>query len=132
MKDKNLRKQKISLRSTSPFTEGSSGPFGEMTFANLLPYQYQEIIMVMVDSGELIIFLLKEYLLNYAEKVGAKLVQGTSNNDLVVAKMNSAYFKVGGYNRPSGYYLEGEDNRANDGGFEEHEQEHWAGDEDEN
>jgi|GEM_PF-2425205 len=74
---------------------------------------------------------LREYLQNYAKKVGARLVQGTSNNDLVVAKMNSAYFKVGGYNRPSGYYLEGEDNRANDGGFEEHEQEHWGGENEE-
>lgn len=38
-----LRKQKVALRSTSPFTEGESGPFGEITFTNLLPYQYREI-----------------------------------------------------------------------------------------
>lgn len=38
-----LRKQKISLRSTSPHTESASGPFGEVTYTNLLPYQYREI-----------------------------------------------------------------------------------------
>src|SRR5690606_7607202 len=38
-----LRKQKISLRSTSPHTESASGPFGEGTYTNLLPYQYREI-----------------------------------------------------------------------------------------
>lgn len=68
---------------------------------------------------------LREYLQNYSEKVGAKLVQGTSNNDLVVAKMDSAYFKLGGYNRPSGYFLEGENNGTIDDGEEEHEHEHW-------
>jgi outer membrane usher protein len=38
-----LRRQKVALKSTSPFTEGESGPFGEITFTNLLPYQYREI-----------------------------------------------------------------------------------------
>lgn len=38
-----LRHQRVGLRSTSPFTEGESGPFGEITFTNLLPYQYREI-----------------------------------------------------------------------------------------
>ena len=28
--------------------------------------------------------------------------------------MNSAYYKLGGYNRPSGYYLEGEDTSGYD------------------
>lgn len=40
---KELQGQKVALRSTSPFTEGESGPFGEITFTNLLPYQYREI-----------------------------------------------------------------------------------------
>lgn len=40
---KELRRQKVGLRSTSPFTEGESGPFGEITFTNILPYQYREI-----------------------------------------------------------------------------------------
>jgi outer membrane usher protein len=38
-----LKKQKIALRSTSPFAEGESGPLGEITFTNILPYQYREI-----------------------------------------------------------------------------------------
>ena len=38
-----LKGQKVALRSTSPFTEGESGPLGEITFTNLLPYQYREI-----------------------------------------------------------------------------------------
>lgn len=38
-----LRRQKVGLRSTSPYTEGESGPFGEITFTNLLPYQFREI-----------------------------------------------------------------------------------------
>ncbi|MFA7252759.1 MAG: hypothetical protein WC027_02785 [Candidatus Paceibacterota bacterium] len=72
---------------------------------------------------------LKEYIQNYAKKVGAKLVQGTLNNDLLVAKMDSAYFKLGGYNRPSGYHLEGENNR-DDGEVDVQEQ--WAENEEEN
>ena len=52
---------------------------------------------------------LKEYMINYSKKVGAKLVQGRSNNDLVVASMDSSYFKLGGFNRASGYFLEAED-----------------------
>ncbi len=68
---------------------------------------------------------LREYLQNYSKKIGAKIVQGTSNNDLVVAKMDSAYFKLGGYNRPSGYFLEGEDNSVYAGEVEEHEHDHW-------
>lgn len=38
-----LKDQKVSLRSTSPHTESASGPFGEVTYTNLLPYQYREI-----------------------------------------------------------------------------------------
>lgn len=70
---------------------------------------------------------LKEYLQNYAKQVNAKLVQGTKNNDLTIAGMDSAYFKLGGYNRPSGYFLEGEDDRD---GFhvDEHEHDHWDDD----
>jgi outer membrane usher protein FimD/PapC len=38
-----LKKQKVSLRSSSAFTESSSGLFGEIAFSGLLPYQYREI-----------------------------------------------------------------------------------------
>jgi len=54
--------------------------------------------------------MLQSYIVSYAKAVGASSVsQGQSNNDLVIAGMNSAFFKVGGYNRASGYFLEGED-----------------------
>lgn len=35
--------QKIALKSTSPYNESETGLFGEITFANLLPYQYREV-----------------------------------------------------------------------------------------
>lgn len=41
--DENLKKQKLALRSTSPFNESSTGPLGQITYNNLLPYQYREI-----------------------------------------------------------------------------------------
>lgn len=54
---------------------------------------------------------LRDYISHYAWNVQIeKTVQGQSNNDLVIAKMDSQYYKVGGYNRASGYYLEGEGN----------------------
>lgn len=68
---------------------------------------------------------IKEYIENYAKKVGIKVVQGTSNNDLVIAKMDSTYFKLGGYNRASGYYLEAEDSQVNGGEVDDGENENW-------
>ncbi len=41
--DQNLKDQKLALRSTSPFNESSTGPLGQITYNNLLPYQYREI-----------------------------------------------------------------------------------------
>ncbi len=35
--------QKIALKSTSPYNESETGLFGEITFANLLAYQYREV-----------------------------------------------------------------------------------------
>lgn len=69
---------------------------------------------------------LQEYLQNYSKKVGVKLVQGTSNNDLVVSSMDSSYYKLGGYNRPSGYFLEGENSGITNDEADEHEHEHWG------
>lgn len=52
---------------------------------------------------------LKEYIESYARKSKlGKVVQGKLNNDLVVAQMDSSYYKLGGYNRASGYFLEAE------------------------
>ncbi len=39
----NLKDQTLALRSTSPYNESSMGPFGQLTYNNLLPYQYREI-----------------------------------------------------------------------------------------
>lgn len=53
---------------------------------------------------------LKRYIEEYAKQSGIqRVVQGPHNNDLTIASMDSKYFKLGGYNRASGYYLEGED-----------------------
>lgn len=54
---------------------------------------------------------LREYMKSYAEEIGVgSVVQGPKNNDLVVADIieNKSYKKIGGYNRPDGYYLEAE------------------------
>jgi hypothetical protein len=53
---------------------------------------------------------LKQYVAKFSAAVRAPhVVQGQNNNDLRIADMDSAYFKIGGYNRASGYFLEGED-----------------------
>lgn len=58
---------------------------------------------------------LKNYITAFANQIGiTRIVQGQTNNDLMVATMDSKYYKLGGYNRPSGYYLEGEDSGAGD------------------
>lgn len=48
-----LKDQKIALKSTSPYTEAQTGLLGEITFANLLPYQYREIQLdpTLMDEG---------------------------------------------------------------------------------
>lgn len=51
--EQRLMDQKISLKSTSPYSEAQTGMFGEITFANLLPYQYREIQLdpTLMDEG---------------------------------------------------------------------------------
>lgn len=41
--DENLKDQKISVKSTSPYSEGLSDFRGQTVFVNLLPYQYREV-----------------------------------------------------------------------------------------
>ncbi|MEN9852204.1 MAG: hypothetical protein RI996_147, partial [Candidatus Parcubacteria bacterium] len=51
----------------------------------------------------------QKYMEDYAQKLGLRLYQGTSYNDLVVAEFGHTN-KLGGlYNRPDGYYLEAEE-----------------------
>jgi len=48
-----LKDQKIALKSTSPYTEAQTGLLKEITFSNLLPYQYREIQLdpTLMDTG---------------------------------------------------------------------------------
>ena len=43
MPEDKLRGQKIALKSTSPYVESQTGLFDEITYSQLLPYQYREI-----------------------------------------------------------------------------------------
>lgn len=55
---------------------------------------------------------LMKYIVGYATRVGLdNIYQGRQNNDLTLPlrSTSSRYFKLGGYNRPSGYFLEAED-----------------------
>lgn len=48
-----LKGQQISLRSSSPYNEAATGLFGEITYSNLLAYQYRDIQLdpSMMDEG---------------------------------------------------------------------------------
>ena len=48
-----LKEQKITLKSTSPYSEAETGLFGEITFTTLLAYQYRDIQLdpTMLDDG---------------------------------------------------------------------------------
>lgn len=95
-----LRRQKVGLRSTSPFTEGESGPFGEITFTNLLPYQYREIQLdpTNLDEGT---SLDREKFIVYPHYRSAHLIplrdKGTVvlTGELLDAKGNPYSLKVG-------------------------------------
>lgn len=51
--EERLSDQNIALKSTSPYTEAETGLFGEITFSNLLAYQYREIQLdpTMLEEG---------------------------------------------------------------------------------
>lgn len=68
-----LRGQQIALRSTSPYNEASTGPFGEITFTNLLAYQYRDIQLdpTMMDEGR---SLVKEKFVVYPTYRSAHLI----------------------------------------------------------
>lgn len=55
---------------------------------------------------------LSDYISKYTNSISTvspiNFVQGKKDNKLFISKMDSDYFKVGGYNRASGYYLQGE------------------------
>lgn len=51
--EERLKDQKVGLKSTSPYTEAESGLFHEITFNNLLAYQYRDIQLdpTLLDEG---------------------------------------------------------------------------------
>lgn len=60
---------------------------------------------------------LRAYIETYRERIhGGLLAQGPHNNDAVVAELSENFMKLGGYNKPDGYYLEAEP--SDDGGEE--------------
>lgn len=76
----------------------------------------------------------KDYIREYAKSSGInKIVQGQSNNDLVIYGMDGEYTKLGGYNRSDGYYLEGEgdiDDDAENDDDEDYDDRRYEGDDD--
>lgn len=81
-----LKKQKISLRSSSPYTEGESGPLGEITFTNLLPYQFREIQLdpTGLDDGT---SLVQEKFVVYPTYRSAHLIQLKDKGTVVLTGM---------------------------------------------
>lgn len=51
--DESLQDQPISLKSTSPFNDSERGLFGELTFSNLIAYQYRNVQLdpTLMDQG---------------------------------------------------------------------------------
>ncbi|MES2527068.1 MAG: hypothetical protein V4598_08265 [Bdellovibrionota bacterium] len=69
-----LRGQKIALKSTSPYLESQTGLFDEITYSQLLPYQYREIQLdpTYLDEGR---SLKKEKFVLYPTYKSAHLVK---------------------------------------------------------
>jgi len=65
-----------------------------------------------------------EYVKKYAAAANlSKVVQGQSNNDLVVVSMDGNYKKLGGYNRSDGYFLEAEDALDDEEDYDDNQEE---------
>ncbi len=115
----NLKEQKVSLRSTSPFAEGESGPLGEITFTNILPYQFREIQLdpTGLDLGT---SLVKEKFVIYPtyrsahliplKDKGALMIQGTLTDQLgkpLALKVGSFAGKPFFTSRQGHFFIEG-------------------------
>lgn len=114
-----LKGQKIALKSTSPFTEAQTGLFDEITFTNLLAYQYRDIQLdpSMMEVGR---SLRKEKFILYPtyrsahliglEERGAVILSGTMLNAdgkpfaLQVGKVSDKTFFT---NRDGEFFIEG-------------------------
>lgn len=80
---KNLADQDLSLRSVSPYHESSSGLFGELSYTNLLPYQYREIQLdpSQLDAGTT---LEQERFVIYPHYRSAHLLPVTDKGSLIL------------------------------------------------
>ena len=72
--EERLRDQKVGLKSTSPYTEAETGLFNEITFNNLLAYQYRDIQLdpTLLDEGR---SLKKEKFMLYPTYRSAHLIK---------------------------------------------------------
>ncbi len=79
----NLKGQKIALKSTSPFTESETGFFDEITYSQLLPYQYREIQLdpTYLDEGR---SLKKEKFVLYPTYKSAHLITLTDQGMVIL------------------------------------------------
>lgn len=80
---KNLKEQKIALKSTSPFNEAESGLFDEITFSNLLAYQYRDVQLdpTFLEEGT---SLVKEKFILYPTYRSAHLIKLEDKGSLML------------------------------------------------
>lgn len=115
----NLKDQNVALRSTSPFAEGESGPLGEITFTNILPYQYREIqldptgldIGTSLEQEKFVIYptYRSAHLIPLNDK-GAIMIQGTLTDTLgkpLALKVGSFAGKPFFTSRQGHFFIEG-------------------------
>lgn len=81
--EERLRKQRIALKSTSPYSEAETGLFDEITFTNLLAYQYRDIQLdpSYLDDG---VTLTKEKYNLYPTYRSAHLINLTEKGSVVL------------------------------------------------
>lgn len=114
-----LSNQTIGLKSTSPYTEAQSGLFDEITFSNLLAYQYRDVQLdpTMLEEGR---SLVREKFLLYPTYRSAHLItleergSVTLRGQLLYADGRAVTLQVGQIggvtfftNRDGHFYIEG-------------------------
>lgn len=117
--EERLRDQKVGLKSTSPYTEAESGLFHEITFNNLLAYQYRDIQLdpTLLDEGRSLKhekFILyptyrSAHLIKLEER-GAVMLRGTLQNadgSPVSLEVGSVGGKTFFTNRSGAFFIEG-------------------------
>lgn len=81
--EERLKKQRIALKSTSPYSEAETGLFDEITFTNLLAYQYRDLQLdpTYLDDG---VTLTKEKYNLYPTYRSAHLIHLTEKGSVVL------------------------------------------------